>query len=654
MADVSKTVDIIFRAVDNASAGIAGIEKSLSGISTSAGTAAPDLEKAARSAQSLGNASQPINELANAMTLLAGSLVFREFISANEAIQIFGRSMTLVTGSTAGAAEALQYVKSISNTLGLEVSGAASNFISLSAAARGTALEGEGTRDIFEAISKAMSLLGKSSAETNGALTAVQQIISKGTVSAEELRGQLGERLPGAFQIAARAVGVTTEELGNLLQSGKLVAEDFLPKFADELNRTFGDTTYVTTFNAELNRLINSLKDLAVAGGESGLFSAITQALVDLTKGAKATAVEIDVISGSFSALRAFLAGGGDDIDGFKQALLNVRVNADIASSAIGNYNESLAETERLSRNAQEASQNLFSGNQTEAETERLKRYESTAVSSITAVEDAYKLLGLNASKINADFVGGFETIVTSATATGRDIEAAFKVTIPKIDGADQLERVSATLATAATEGKITWEQWARMVDQASESFLKNTGYVKESASEIRKQTEDVKKQEEATARMALELEKLASNERIKAMEFRAEINVAQIEADTKRIEAAFESVNDVIGSTNDLMGDLFSILANPNLEWSQIRAIEDQINKENDIKKGQLELQRQLIEAQIRNLNAQTLQAERGDALIKIDGAGLQPHLEGFMWEILRTIQTRVNRDGLQFLLGV
>ena len=44
----------------------------------------------------------------------------------------------------------------------------------------------------------------------------------------------------------------------------------------------------------------------------------------------------------------------------------------------------------------------------------------------------------------------------------------------------------------------------------------------------------------------------------------------------------------------------------------------------------------------------------ESGDALIKIDGAGLQPHLEAFMWEILRTIQTRVNRDGLAMLLGV
>ena len=101
-------------------------------------------------------------------------------------------------------------------------------------------------------------------------------------------------------------------------------------------------------------------------------------------------------------------------------------------------------------------------------------------------------------------------------------------------------------------------------------------------------------------------------------------------------------------------MGNLFGILASPNLDWAQIRAIEDQIAKENDIKKGQLELQRQLTEAQIRSLNAQTEQLQKGDALIKVDGAGLQPHLEAFMWEILRTIQLRANRDGRALLLGL
>ena len=52
-------------------------------------------------------------------------------------------------------------------------------------------------------------------------------------------------------------------------------------------------------------------------------------------------------------------------------------------------------------------------------------------------------------------------------------------------------------------------------------------------------------------------------------------------------------------------------------------------------------------------NLKAQTRAIDKGDSIIKVDGAGLQPHLEAFMWEILRQIQIRVNQDGLKLLLG-
>jgi len=40
---------------------------------------------------------------------------------------------------------------------------------------------------------------------------------SKGVVSMEELRGQLGEALPGALQAAASGMGVTTVDLIKLV-----------------------------------------------------------------------------------------------------------------------------------------------------------------------------------------------------------------------------------------------------------------------------------------------------------------------------------------------------------------------------------------------------------------------------------------------------
>lgn len=621
-----------------------------------AGTAAPKIDGAGEATKKLGATAGAsvvsVREMQQAVQLLAGSLVFKEFIDANTSIENFGRAMTLVTGSSASATESLGYVKSIANTLGLEISGTADNFVSLSAAAKGTALEGQQTRDIFEAVSKAMSLLGKSSADTQGALLAIQQMISKGTVSAEELRGQLGERLPGAFQLAARAMGVTTAELGKLLEGGNVAATDLLPKLAAELNKTFGETTYVSTFNAELNRLINSLKGLAVAGGDAGAFGALTQGLVDLANVTKSTIVEVNLIGAAFTATKNFLASGGTDWDGYTKAMQTARIEAGLTQDEFFKTNESLAETERLARSGTKElidwSQQI---NESAAETKRLG-LDGTAQTE--ELVNAYKKLGFTAKSIGADFVEAFATIVKSADSTGDEISKALKVVIPKIDNADELERVVGSLQKAADDGKITWDRYAVEVEKANQAFLKNTGYVKENASEIKKQVDEVKKAEDAAAKLGLELEKLASNERIKTLEFKAEIDVARIQADAEKVTAAFASINVGIESTGDVLGNLFGMFDKlGNLDSSAYRAVFDQIDKENTLRQQSFELQKKLTEAQIENMRAQTQQMQNGDALIKIDGAGLQPHLEAFMWEILRTIQTRVNRDGLKMLLG-
>jgi tape measure domain-containing protein len=158
----------------------------------------------------------------------------------------------------------LDFIRGAASRLGLEFQSTASSYAKFAAASRGTALEGQQTRDIFTGIAQASAALGLSSEETAGALTAVQQIISKGKVSAEELRGQLGERLPGAFQIAARSIGVTTQELDKLLSTGSLLADDFLPKFGRQLSVEFADAAAraAVSTQASFNKLETAWGDL--------------------------------------------------------------------------------------------------------------------------------------------------------------------------------------------------------------------------------------------------------------------------------------------------------------------------------------------------------------------------------------------------------
>jgi len=151
------------------------------------------------------------------------------------------RLRTTLDFATGNSAREMSYLIDLTSRYGLKLNDTAKAYASFAAAARGTAIEGQKTRDIFESISKAASVMGLTSEQTSGALLALQQMVSKGTVQAEELRGQLGERLPGAFQVAARAMGVTTQELGKMLEQGQVTADDFLPKFAAALNEHIGD-----------------------------------------------------------------------------------------------------------------------------------------------------------------------------------------------------------------------------------------------------------------------------------------------------------------------------------------------------------------------------------------------------------------------------
>ncbi|MDT8372013.1 MAG: tape measure protein [Gammaproteobacteria bacterium] len=200
-------------------------------------------------------------------------------VRATASIDGINSSLRVATGSAEGAADELQFVRNEAERLGLELETSAGAFASLAAAANNTTLAGEGARNIFVAISEAMTALGRDATATEGALKAVEQMISKGSVSAEELRGQLGERLPGAFQIAARSMGVTTQELDKMLRNGEVLASDLLPRLATELSNTFSSEAENRAhgLQAEMNRFDTAVFNLMSSGNMEGLASSIRE-----------------------------------------------------------------------------------------------------------------------------------------------------------------------------------------------------------------------------------------------------------------------------------------------------------------------------------------------------------------------------------------
>ena len=204
--------------------------------------------------------------------------------------QQFNSTLLVGTGSAKGAADAISFVRAESQRLGLDLATAADQFGKLTAASRGTSLEGKATRDIFTSVAQAATVMGLSADQTSGSLLAIQQIISKGTVSAEELRGQLGERLPGAFEAAARAIGVTTAELDKMLRLGQVTAAQLLPALSKELDKTFGPQAEAAAqgLTGQMNRMNTAMFDLKIAIGESGLINFLSSGIELATKLANA------------------------------------------------------------------------------------------------------------------------------------------------------------------------------------------------------------------------------------------------------------------------------------------------------------------------------------------------------------------------------
>ena len=245
-------------------------------------------------------------ELKNHLINLTDSL-----IQTQVQVDKLRNSLNFAVGKSAAVGD-LAFIKQSAQDMGLSFVTVTEQYVRLAAASRQTSLEGQKTKDIFTAVSQASTVLGLSADETTGALRAITQMISKNTVMSEELKGQLGERLPGAFQIAARAMGVTTQELNKMLETGKVLAEDFLPKFAAQLlKETAPDIEAASqSMQASLNRLETAWTLFKQAVVKSGLGQSMSNEISGLGNYLSTLSESMDQARASGSGLSGQLMTG--------------------------------------------------------------------------------------------------------------------------------------------------------------------------------------------------------------------------------------------------------------------------------------------------------------------------------------------------------
>ncbi|QNJ06274.1 tape measure domain protein [Synechococcus sp. MEDNS5] len=191
--------------------------------------------------------------------------------------------------------KSLQLAREVSEDFNVPLNEAIGNITKITAAADSVGLSFKDIDTVIRGLSASNKALGGDQEKLNGTLNAAIQILSKGKVQAEELRGQIGDRLPGAFGRFAESLKISTAELDKRLKDGKVTVADFVTFTQGELDK-FGENAKVIADGPDEAgaRLKQSLTNLKLALGPltksiGATFQDLgTEIVKGLTKGAEA------------------------------------------------------------------------------------------------------------------------------------------------------------------------------------------------------------------------------------------------------------------------------------------------------------------------------------------------------------------------------
>ena len=257
---------------------------------------------AARAMQALGNASSGagggIRSMTGSLGGLGGALAglgfvgviasMKEFISSSieaaNKIKTFENVMTSVRGSSSAAGKELDFLRGVADRNGASMEAMITSYGNFAAASANVGFSVAETQEVFENMFGVFRVLNLSTQEQGFAFLALQQMMAKGVVSMEELRRQLGERMPTAFDTMARAVGVSQGELSKLISTGQ-VTSDVLLEFSRIAKNDFaaGLESASKSGQASMQRLANAWFEFQAEFGK-GFITGIQPGIDALTK----------------------------------------------------------------------------------------------------------------------------------------------------------------------------------------------------------------------------------------------------------------------------------------------------------------------------------------------------------------------------------
>jgi len=160
---------------------------------------------------------------------------FKGIVDTASRIQLVQKSIEGLTKST----QDWEFIKTQAFEKGIDLEVVAKGYRNFYSSAKMAGFDKGGIQSMYADMLLSTRAIGASTQQTEGALLALEQMLSKGRVSMEELRRQLGNALPGAFEIGAKAMNMTTAEFNQFIQKVGIASSEFVPKFIAQLKKEY-------------------------------------------------------------------------------------------------------------------------------------------------------------------------------------------------------------------------------------------------------------------------------------------------------------------------------------------------------------------------------------------------------------------------------
>jgi tape measure domain-containing protein len=217
----------------------------------------------------------------------------KELVNVERRFELLENRVSFVAGATTIGDAIMGRLKNTANELGIGLEELVNGFAGFGIAAKMAGFGATQTEEIFTKVAVSLRAAGANSLQTQRAFYALQQMLSKGVVSAEELRRQLGESLPGASDLMAEAyrrlhpeANITNREFTKLLENGKIISAEILPEFANVLEEEFSPALSgkKNSLDAALTRASNRLLEFKRILSDKEFFKSVINSFDDFVK----------------------------------------------------------------------------------------------------------------------------------------------------------------------------------------------------------------------------------------------------------------------------------------------------------------------------------------------------------------------------------